>query len=88
MIGQHGGAPTCPNCHAVADGFATAAVGSDSTADRRPRSGDYSICLYCRTLSIYSVNPVTGLVEFRRPSRVELAEALSEPEIRAALMLA
>ena len=83
MIGRHDGDPLCPHCRAVADGFQT----MQPVPDRAPRDGDYSICFYCRTLSIYTLDPITRAVSFRTPTDVELIEAIKNVEIRSALML-
>lgn len=81
MIGQHDGAPACPNCQVMNDGYAS--VGNDE----KPSDGDYSVCFYCRTLAIYTINPITGLVSLRRPSDEELVEAIRDPSVRNALLL-
>lgn len=67
----------CPHCGAEIDCH-------DGVIDKRPpRSGDVSICAYCRNLSMFATGP-HGL-HLRKPTTAEYDEIANHPAVAAAL---
>jgi len=62
----------CPTCGSPSDA-ATEPLDSSAT----PREGDISICLYCRSASVFTGQ---GL-DRRAPTDAELVEILSHPDV-------
>lgn len=65
----------CPFCKRKADG-ASAADGSPDA----PSENDLAVCAYCARISIYNAD-----LTLRSPTRDELDEAMSDPDVRAAI---
>jgi hypothetical protein len=65
------GAPRCPFCGAVNDGF----TATDEA--QAPTEGDIGVCLYCIEVAIYSGEPL----RLHRPTPAEAAELREIPDI-------
>lgn len=76
--GQLAGEPTCPVCHKVMDGF------TGPTSRKVPKDGDVALCVYCLSLSIFTINSL-GLLAFRRATPAELTELMADPDVRKML---
>ena len=76
--GQLAGEPCCPVCHKLMDGF------TDPTGRKVPEDGDASLCVYCLSLNIFTINSL-GLLVFRRPTPAELRQLMSQADVRKML---
>jgi hypothetical protein len=78
--GKHPGlSPRCPHCMAKLDGWT-------HDAQAEPKDGDFTICLYCAALGVFTRTP-SGLL-IRRPTERERAEAETHAALRHALIVA
>jgi hypothetical protein len=71
--------PPCPYCGTVLNGIA-------ATDDYQglPHSGDFSVCLHCGELLVFTV--IGGEIGLRKPKAREVKEARDYPVIQEAML--
>jgi hypothetical protein len=71
----------CPGCNSEND---RAKVIIEEQKHQYPEAGDYSVCLYCNYICVFTGN---GL-ETRKPTKDELLEAVNDEDVRYAIRYA
>lgn len=77
------GDPRCPDCEMELDAYTEIAL-----EDKRPKDGDWAVCVYCRALNVFVMNPLTGHYKMRSASDEESREMRKDIRMRKAMYVA